>query len=64
MLGLSVKVQPLWNAIIEKVEKKLAGWKKLHLSEEERSLLSKVHYLDYQCIFFKILPGLFKLLID
>lgn len=34
-LGAYLKVQFLWNLILEKMECKLSGWKKLSLSNEE-----------------------------
>ena len=33
LLGFSSKAVGVWNPIIEKVEQRLAGWKKLYLSE-------------------------------
>ena len=35
--------QPVWKAIIEKVEKKLASWKKQYLSNGGMIILIKVH---------------------
>ena len=33
LLGASYKSPYIWNLILEKIERKLAGWKKLYLSK-------------------------------
>ena len=35
-LGASHKSPSIWNHILEKIERKLAGWKKLYLSKGGR----------------------------
>uniref|UniRef100_A0A2N9GE45 Reverse transcriptase domain-containing protein n=1 Tax=Fagus sylvatica TaxID=28930 RepID=A0A2N9GE45_FAGSY len=40
-LGASFKASSVWNPILEKVERRLAGWKKLYLSKGERLTLLK-----------------------
>ena len=40
-LGASYKSPTIWNPILEKIERKLAGWKKLYLSKGERLTLLK-----------------------
>ena len=40
-LGSSFKASSIWNAILEKVERQLAGWKKLYLSKGGRLTLLK-----------------------
>ena len=32
-LGTSFKIASIWNPILEKMEKKLSGWKRLYLSK-------------------------------
>ena len=40
-LGASHKSPSIWNPILEKIHKKLAGWKKLYLSKGGRLTLLK-----------------------
>lgn len=40
-LGASYKSPTIWNPILEKIEHKLAGWKKIYLSKGERLTLLK-----------------------
>uniref|UniRef100_A0A2N9GQ21 Reverse transcriptase domain-containing protein n=1 Tax=Fagus sylvatica TaxID=28930 RepID=A0A2N9GQ21_FAGSY len=40
-LGSSFKASSVWNPILEKIERKLAGWKKLYLSKGGRLTLLK-----------------------
>ena len=40
-LGASHKSPTIWNPILEKIERKLAGWKKMYLSKSERLTLLK-----------------------
>ena len=40
-LGASHKSPSIWNPILEKIERKLAGWKKLYLSKGGRLTLLK-----------------------
>ena len=40
-LGVSHKFLSIWNPILEKIERKLAGWKKLYLSKGGRLTLLK-----------------------
>ena len=40
-LGASHKSPTIWNPILEKIERKLAGWKKLYLSKGGRLTLLK-----------------------
>ena len=49
-LGASFKASMVWNPILEKVERRLAGWKKLYLSKGGRVTLLKARYLIFQRI--------------
>ena len=40
-LGANYKDSSIWNPIIEKMEKRLAGWKRLYLSKGGRLTLLK-----------------------
>ena len=40
-LGTSFKTASIWNPILEKMEKKLSGWKHLYLSKGDRLMLLK-----------------------
>ena len=40
-LGTSFKTASIWNPILEKIEKKLSGWKRLYLSKGGRLTLLK-----------------------
>ena len=40
-LGTSYKTASIWNPILERMEKKLSGWKRLYLSKGGRLTLSK-----------------------
>ena len=41
LLGASYKSPTIWNLILERIERKLAGWKKLYLSKGRRLTLLK-----------------------
>ena len=40
-LGILYKTASIWNPILERMEKKLAGWKRLYLSKGGRLTLQK-----------------------
>ena len=40
-MGTSFKIASIWNPILEKMEKKLSGWKRLYLSKGGRLTLLK-----------------------
>jgi hypothetical protein len=37
-LGSKFKARTIWNAVLEKMERRLAGWKRMYLSMEVESL--------------------------
>lgn len=41
-LGSSFKASIVWNVVLERIEKRLAGWKKHHLSKDGRLTLLKM----------------------
>ena len=43
-LGAKWKDRAVWNPIVEKVEKRLAGWKRMSLSKGGKRTLKKVLY--------------------
>ena len=40
-LGTPYKIASMWNLILERMEKKLSGWKRLYLSKGGRLILLK-----------------------
>ena len=51
-LGASHKSPAVWNLILEKIERKLAGWKKLYLSKGGRLTLLKSTLASLPTYFF------------
>ena len=51
-LGASFKDKMVWNPILEKMEQRLAGWKRLYLSRGARLLLLRALSLACLLIFF------------
>ena len=51
-LGASFKDKTVWNPILEKMEQRLAGWKRLYLSRGARLLLLRALALACLLIFF------------
>ena len=51
-LGASHKSPSIWNPILEKIERKLAGWTKLYLSKDGRQTLLKSTLSSLPTIFF------------
>ena len=41
-LGAKFKNKTIWNPILEKMERRLAGWKRLYLSKGDRVTLIKI----------------------
>ena len=59
-LGASHKSPTVWNPILERIERKLAGWKKLYLSKGGRLTLLKstlaslpTYFLSFNTLFIK-----------
>ena len=51
-LGTSFKTTSIWNSILEKMEKKLSGWKRLYLSKGGRLMLLKSTLSSLPTYFF------------
>ena len=55
-LGAKFKDKTIWNPILEKMERKLAGWKKLYLSEGGRVTLIKSTLSNLPTYFLSLFP--------
>ena len=55
-LSASFKAEPIWNDIIEKVERCLAGWKRLYLSKGVRITLIKSTLSNLPTYFLLLFP--------
>ena len=55
-LGAKFKDKTIWNPILEKVERKLAGWKKLYLSKGGRVTLIKSTLSNLPTYFLSLFP--------
>ena len=53
-LGTSFKTVSIWNPILEKIEKKLSGWKRLYLSKGGRLMLLKSTLLSLPTYFLSL----------
>ena len=62
-LGASHNSPSIWNPILEKIERKLAGWKKLYLSKRGRLMLLKSTLSSLPPIFYLFSPFLLMWLI-
>ena len=54
--GSSFKAKPIWNVIIEKVERCSASWKHLYLSKGSRTTLIKSTLLNLPIYFLLMFP--------
>ena len=54
--GASHKSPSIWNPILEKFHRKLAGWKKLYLSKGGRLTLLRVRFLAFLLTIYPLLP--------
>ena len=55
-LGEKFKDKTIWNPILEKMERKLAGWKKLYLSKGGRVALIKSTLSNIPTYFLSLFP--------
>ena len=55
-LGAKFKDKSIWNPILEKMERKLAGWKKLYLSKGGRVALIKSTLSNIPTYFLSLFP--------
>ena len=55
-LGAKFKDKSIWNPILEKMERKLASWKKLYLSKEGRVTLIKSTLSNLPTYFLSLFP--------
>ena len=53
-LGTSFKAASIWNPILEKIEKKLSGWKRLYLSKSGRLMLIKSTFSSLPTYFLSL----------
>ena len=55
-LGAKFKDKTIWNPILEKMERRLAGWKCLYLSKEDRVTLIKSTFSNLPTYFLSLFP--------
>jgi hypothetical protein len=55
-LGAPYKSTSLWSGIIEKMERRLAGWKRLYLSKEGGLTLIKSTLSNYPTYYLSLFP--------
>ena len=55
-LGAKFKELSIWNPILEKMERRLAGWKRLYLSKEGKVTLIKSTLSSLPTCFLSLLP--------
>ena len=55
-LGAKFKDKTIWSPILEKMEKRLAGWKHLYLSKGGRAILIKSTLLNLPTYFLSLFP--------
>ena len=55
-LGSSFKDKTIWNCIIEKMEKRLAGWKRMYLSKGRRITLIKCTLSNLSTYYLSLFP--------
>lgn len=55
-LGAKFKSQEIWNPVLEKVERRLAGWKRSYLSKGSRLILIKSTLSNLPTYFMSLFP--------
>ena len=55
-LGASHKEETIWNLVLEKMERRLAGWKRLYLSKGGKVTLIKCTLSNLPTYFLSLLP--------
>ena len=55
-LGAKFKYKSIWNPILEKMERRLAGWKRLYLSKGRRVTLIKSTISNLPTYFLSLFP--------
>jgi hypothetical protein len=55
-LGAKFKAQSIWNGVLEKMEKRLAGWKRMYLSKGGRLTLIKSTLSNIPTYFLSLFP--------
>ena len=55
-LGAKFKDKAIWNPILEKIERRLAGWKRLYLSKGGRVTLIKSTLFNLPTYFLSLFP--------
>ena len=55
-LGANFKEKNIWNSVLEKVERRSAGWKRLYLSKGGKVTLIKSTLSNISTYFFSLFP--------
>ena len=55
-LGAKFKDKTIWNPILEKMERRLTGWKRLYLSKRGRVTLNKSTLSNLPTYFLSLFP--------
>jgi hypothetical protein len=55
-LGAHFKVQSIWDPVVEKLERRLAGWKRLYLSKGDRLTLIKSTLSNLPTYYLSLFP--------
>ncbi|KAF5473466.1 hypothetical protein F2P56_010075, partial [Juglans regia] len=55
-LGASFKAKSIWDGVVEKIEKRLSGWKRIYLSKEGRLTLIKSTLSNLPTYYLSLFP--------